>query len=39
VVATIEIPFRPAGFQLTFATREAPLDHSHPDRRRRAASA
>jgi LytS/YehU family sensor histidine kinase len=39
VVATIQIPFMPAGAQQLLAKREALLDHSHPDRRRRAASA
>lgn len=39
VVATIEIPFMPAGAQLMLAQREALLDHSYPDRRRRAAGA
>ena len=39
VVATIQIPFMPAGAQLLLAKREALLDHSHPDRRRRAVSA
>jgi len=39
VVATIQIPFMPAGAQLLLAKREALLDHPHPDRRRRAASA
>ena len=39
VVATIEIPFRPAGAQQLLAKREALLDHPHFDRRRRATSA
>lgn len=39
VVAMIQIPFMPAGAQHLLAKREALLDHSHPDRRRRAASA
>lgn len=39
VVATIQIPFRTASAQPTLAIREVLLDHSHLDRRRRAASA
>jgi LytS/YehU family sensor histidine kinase len=39
VVATIQIPFMLAGALQLLAKREALLDHSHPDRRRRAASA
>jgi len=39
VVATIQIPFRPAAAQELVAKREALLDHSHSDRRRRAAGA
>ena len=39
VIATIEIPFMPAGAQRLTAKREALIEHSHPDRRRRAAGA
>lgn len=39
VVATIQIPFKPAGAQTVLATREELLDHSYFDRRRRAAGA
>ena len=39
VVATIQIPFKPAGAQAVLATREELLDYSYIDRRRRAAGA
>jgi hypothetical protein len=39
VAATLQIPFRPAGSPAALATREELIDHSHIDRRRRAASA
>ena len=39
VVATIQIPFKPAGAHAVLATREELLDHSYTDRRRRAAGA
>jgi hypothetical protein len=39
IKATIQIPFKPAGAQTALATREALLDHSYSDRRRRTASA
>jgi two-component system LytT family sensor kinase len=39
VAATIQIPFKPAGAQTALATREALLDHSNSDRRRRTAGA